>query len=98
MVNGAGTATGVRLPDVHVAGKTGTAQNPHGNDHAWFMGFAPYEDPQIAVAVFVENAGFGATWAAPIAKSVIQEYMKKIKSNSKTQSQSAEGKVVQAAF
>ncbi|MCX6149740.1 MAG: penicillin-binding protein 2 [Ignavibacteriales bacterium] len=77
VVNGAGTATGVRLPGINVAGKTGTAQNPHGKDHAWFIGFAPYEDPKIAVAVFVENAGFGATWAAPIAKAVIQEYLKK---------------------
>jgi len=97
VVNGAGTATSVRLPGIEVAGKTGTAQNPHGNDHAWFIGFAPFDKPKIAVAVFVENAGFGATWAAPIAKAVIQEYLKN-KVTPKIKSDSAEGKVVQAGF
>jgi len=77
VVNGAGTATNVRLPEVHVAGKTGTSQNPHGKDHALFIGFAPYENPQIAVAVLVENVGFGSTHAAPIAKKMIEVYMKK---------------------
>jgi penicillin-binding protein 2 len=97
VVNGAGTATFVKLPDVNVAGKTGTAQNPHGKDHAWFVGFAPYEDPKIAVAVFVENAGFGATWAAPIAKAVIREYMKKIK-NPKSIIKKAEENVISASL
>lgn len=77
VVNGAGTATFVRLPDIKIAGKTGTAQNPHGNDHAWFIAFAPYENPQIAVCVLVENAGFGATHAAPIAKKIIESYLRK---------------------
>lgn len=78
VVNGEGTARSIKLPDINIAGKTGTAQNPTGNkkDHAWFIGFAPYENPKIAVAVLVENAGFGATHAAPIAKAVIQEYLK----------------------
>ena len=98
VVNGSGTATSVRLPDVHVAGKTGTAQNPHGKDHAWFMGFAPYEDPKIAVAAFVENAGFGATWAAPIAKAVIQEYMKKLKISQKNNIQQSEENVISASL
>ncbi|HEX2867530.1 MAG TPA: penicillin-binding protein 2 [Ignavibacteriales bacterium] len=77
VVNGAGTAGNAKIPGITVAGKTGTAQNPRGKDHAWFMGFAPYEDPKIAVAVLVENAGFGATWAAPIAKSVMMAYLNK---------------------
>ncbi|MBX2977341.1 MAG: penicillin-binding protein 2 [Ignavibacteriaceae bacterium] len=77
VVNGAGTATNVRIPGVHVAGKTGTAQNPHGKDHALFIGFAPYENPQIAVAVLVENVGFGSTHAAPIAKKMIEIYLRK---------------------
>ncbi len=77
VVNGAGTGTSVRLPDIKVAGKTGTAQNPHGKDHAWFIGFAPYENPQIAVCVLVENVGFGATYAAPIAKKIIETYLRK---------------------
>lgn len=76
VVNGAGTATHVRIPGINVAGKTGTAQNPHGKDHAWFIGFAPFENPKIAIAVIVENAGFGGAVAAPIAKQLIEFYLK----------------------
>ena len=47
-------------------GKTGTVQNPHGKDHSMFIAFAPNEDPQIAMAVIVENSGYGSTWAAPM--------------------------------
>jgi len=79
VVNGAGTATRIRMKEVNIAGKTGTAQNPHGKDHAFFIGFAPYEDPKIALAIVVENAGFGATWAAPIAQKMIQTYLFKDK-------------------
>ena len=75
VVNGNGTAAGSRLPDIQMAGKTGTAQNPHGKDHAWFIGFAPYKNPKIAFCVFVENVGFGATWAAPIAKDIVEAYL-----------------------
>jgi penicillin-binding protein 2 len=83
VVNGHGTATHIRLPDIHIAGKTGTAQNPHGKDHAWFIGFAPYEAPKIAVAVLVENVGFGGTHAAPIAKRIIQTYLDSFKGQGK---------------
>ncbi len=76
VVNGSGTAAGSRIKDIQMAGKTGTAQNPHGRDHAWFMGFAPFDDPKIAVVVVIENAGFGATWAAPIAKKIVEAYLK----------------------
>jgi penicillin-binding protein 2 len=72
-----GTARRARLSDITVCGKTGTAQNPHGEDHSVFMAFAPKENPQIAIAVFVENAGFGGTWAAPIASLMIEKYLKK---------------------
>ncbi len=75
VVNGAGTASNVRLPNIKVAGKTGTAQNPHGKDHSWFVGFAPFEKPKIAVCVIVENAGYGATYAAPIARKMIETYL-----------------------
>lgn len=75
VVNGAGTATRIKMKEINIAGKTGTAQNPHGKDHAFFIGFAPYEDPKIAIAVVVENAGFGATWAAPIAQKMIKAYL-----------------------
>lgn len=70
-----GTARRARIKDIVVAGKTGTAQNPHGEDHSVFMAFAPIENPQIAIAVFVENAGFGGTWAAPIASLMIEKYL-----------------------
>ena len=79
VVNGHGTATRIRLLDVEICGKTGTAQNPHGKDHAWFVGFAPYENPKIAIAVLVENVGFGSTYAAPIAQKVIQAYLESFK-------------------
>jgi penicillin-binding protein 2 len=69
-----GTCRGVALRNVEVCGKTGTAQNPHGRDHSIFMGFAPYETPQVAISVLVENAGFGATYAVPIAKLMLQKY------------------------
>ncbi len=71
-----GTARRARLDSIVVAGKTGTAQNPHGEDHSVFIAYAPFDDPQIAVAVFVENAGFGGTWAAPIASLMIENYLK----------------------
>lgn len=77
VVNGAGTATHIKIDGIQIAGKTGTAQNPHGEDHAIFIGFAPYENPKIAVACVVENAGYGATHAAPIVKNVIEAYLKK---------------------
>lgn len=81
VVNGAGTASGIRMKEVTIAGKTGTAQNPHGADHAFFIGFAPYENPKIVLAIVVENAGFGATWAAPIAQKMIKAYLLKDKTN-----------------
>jgi penicillin-binding protein 2 len=70
-----GTALTARVPGIQVAGKTGTAQNPHGKDHAWFIGFAPYEHPRIAICVLVENAGFGGVAAAPIAGLCIEQYL-----------------------
>jgi penicillin-binding protein 2 len=70
-----GTARGAKIPDISFCGKTGTAQNPHGKDHSIFSGFAPKENPKIAIAVFVENAGFGATYAAPIASLMVEKYL-----------------------
>ncbi|MDW8436466.1 MAG: penicillin-binding protein 2 [Chloroherpetonaceae bacterium] len=72
-----GTGGRARVPGVKVAGKTGTAQNPHGEDHAWFICFAPYDNPTIALAVLVENAGFGGSVAAPIAGEWLKRYFKK---------------------
>jgi len=79
VVNGAGTATHIRMKEFNIAGKTGTAQNPPNKDHAFFIGFAPFENPQIAIAVVVENAGFGATHAAPIVKKMIEAFLLKDK-------------------
>jgi penicillin-binding protein 2 len=73
----AGTARSAWLPDISVCGKTGTAQNPHGEDHSVFIAFAPKENPKIAIAVIVENSGFGGTWAAPISSLVIEKYLKR---------------------
>ena len=70
-----GTGRWYPIEGISQAGKTGTAQNPHGKDHAIFIGFAPVEDPQIAVAVVVENAGYGATWACPVASMMIAPYL-----------------------
>ncbi len=67
-----GTGTPAQLPHVTVAGKTGTATNPRGRSHAWFVAFAPAENPRVAVAIVVENVGYGATYAAPIARDVIR--------------------------
>ncbi len=70
-----GTARGAQIPGIRICGKTGTAQNPHGRDHSIFMSFAPKEKPEIAISVYVENAGFGATWAAPIASLMVEKYL-----------------------
>lgn len=70
-----GTGRWYNIPELQICGKTGTVQNPHGEDHALFIGFAPMDDPKIAVAVAVENAGFGATWACPMATLVIEQYL-----------------------
>ncbi len=59
----------------HICGKTGTAQNPHGDNHSVFVAFAPKDHPRIAIAVLVENAGYGAEWACPIASLLIEKYL-----------------------
>lgn len=66
-----GTGSGARLSGVKVAGKTGTAENPHGDSHAWFIGFAPADNPEVVIAVIVENAGAGGSIAAPIAGQIL---------------------------
>lgn len=65
------------VPGLDVCGKTGTSENVHGEDHSVFFGFAPKNKPRIAIAVFVENAGFGAEWAAPVAGLMIEKYLNK---------------------
>lgn len=70
------TARFALLPGVEICGKTGTAQNPHGADHSIFIAFAPKDNPKIAIAVYVENGGFGSVYAAPIASLMIEKYLK----------------------
>jgi penicillin-binding protein 2 len=70
-----GTAAASKIKGVRVCGKTGTAQNPHGKDHSLFVGFAPRENPRIAIGIMVENGGWGAEWAAPIASLMIEKYL-----------------------
>jgi len=76
-VNGGagGTALNAALPNIRICGKTGTAQNPHGADHSVFIAFAPKDNPKIAIAVYIENAGFGGTWASPLASLMIEKYL-----------------------
>lgn len=71
-----GTARLAAVKGLDICGKTGTAENPHGEDHSVFICFAPRENPQIAVAVYVENAGFGASWACPIASLMVEKYLR----------------------
>lgn len=71
-----GTARSSSIPGISLCGKTGTSQNPHGKDHSVFFGFAPKTNPRIAIAVYIENAGFGGDFAAPIASLVVEKYLK----------------------
>ena len=70
-----GTAVGAQIEGIDIFAKTGTAQNPHGKNHSLFVAFAPMQDPKIAIAVVIENAGYGATWAAPIASLMMEKYL-----------------------
>lgn len=70
-----GTCRNAQFPGYEVCGKTGTAQNPHGKDHSSFMGFAPMTDPKIAICVYVENGGWGATYGVPIGGLMMEMYL-----------------------
>jgi penicillin-binding protein 2 len=76
VVNSGGTGSAAALKGIIVCGKTGTAQNPHGDAHSVFVAFAPKNNPKIAIAVYVENAGAGATYAAPVASLMIEKYIR----------------------
>lgn len=69
-----GTAHGLNYPDLEIAGKTGTAQNPHGDNHSWFACYAPASDPQLVVVALVENAGHGSEVAAPVCGKILRHY------------------------
>ncbi|MBW6459537.1 MAG: penicillin-binding protein 2 [Bacteroidales bacterium] len=72
---GSGSARWYRIDGVECCGKTGTSQNPHGKNHSVFIAFAPKDNPRIAIAAVIENSGYGATWAAPIATLVMEKYL-----------------------
>ncbi|HMS64617.1 MAG TPA: penicillin-binding protein 2 [Ignavibacteria bacterium] len=75
VVNGSGTAKAIKNSEFVLSGKTGTAQNTNGKNHSWFVGFAPFDDPRIAICVFGENQGWGATFAAPVAGAIMVRYL-----------------------
>ena len=82
VINGSnGTAKNSKIANILLCGKTGTAQNPHGEDHSIFIGFAPKNNPKIAIAVYIENGGYGSKWAAPIASLISEKYIAKSISN-----------------
>ncbi|HEX2898509.1 MAG TPA: penicillin-binding transpeptidase domain-containing protein, partial [Bacteroidia bacterium] len=70
-----GTGTRARIDSISVCGKTGTVENKAGEDHSVFMAFAPKQNPKIAIAAIVENAGFGGTWSAPICGIMMEQYL-----------------------
>lgn len=71
-----GTGRSARIDSIKVCGKTGTVQNPHGDDHSTFIAFAPKDDPKIAISVYVENGYWGSRWAAPIAGLMVEKYLR----------------------
>lgn len=91
-----GTAARTGIEGIDICGKTGTVQNPHGKNHAVFMCFAPKKNPKIAIACIVENAGYGATWAAPVATLMIEKYIKG--DTAKTSRPELEKRLIEAYF
>lgn len=89
-----GTGSSAKVSGISVSGKTGTAQNPHGKDHAWFVGYAPSENPKIAICALVENAGYGGVEAAPIAGLCIEKYLNRFINRDKPAPAQAENKTV----
>lgn len=71
-----GTARSARVPDIPICGKTGTSQNPHGEDHSVFFAFAPRQNPKIALAILVENGGYGSSYASPMGGLMIEKYLR----------------------
>jgi penicillin-binding protein 2 len=90
----AGTGAGSQIKGIDICGKTGTAQNPHGNDHSMFVCFAPRDNPKIAVAVAVENGGWGASWAAPIASLIVEKYLRDSISRPEIEQKMLEGDLI----
>jgi penicillin-binding protein 2 len=81
------------MDSIPMCGKTGTAQNPHGKDHSIFIAFAPRVNPKIAISVVIENAGFGSTWAAPIAALMVEKYLTRTVKRKEVEERMLNGKV-----
>jgi penicillin-binding protein 2 len=90
-----GTARRTKIEGLDVCGKTGTAQNPHGEDHSIFTAFAPKENPKIAISVYVENGGFGSIWAAPIASLMIEKYINRTVERKELEESMMKGNLIQ---
>jgi penicillin-binding protein 2 len=93
-----GTAAASKIKGITVCGKTGTAQNPHGHDHSLFVGFAPRENPKIAIGIMVENGGWGASWAAPIASLMIEKYLTDSISRPDLEKRMKEGVIIPSVY
>jgi penicillin-binding protein 2 len=91
-----GTARYYRMDSIRQAGKTGTVQNPHGEDHSMFIAYAPVDNPKIALSVVVENSGYGSTWAAPIASLLIEKYLTGKVIRTTTERRMHEGDLIEA--
>jgi penicillin-binding protein 2 len=90
-----GTARFNRVDSISMCGKTGTVQNPHGEDHSIFIAFAPKDDPKIAISVIVENSGFGSTWAVPITTLMIEKYLNREVSRKVVEERMINGNLIQ---
>ena len=88
-----GTAHRSRIDSISAGGKTGTAQNPHGDDHSIFIAFAPVENPKIAISIIIENGGYGSRWAAPIASLMMEKYIRGYSKRTDLEKRMMEGKI-----
>lgn len=88
-----GTAHWSKVTGIEICGKTGTAENPHGQDHSIFIAFAPKDNPKIAIAVFVENGYWGSRWAGPIATLMIENYLNGKTSRSRDEARMFNGSI-----
>jgi penicillin-binding protein 2 len=94
LVMKSGTGAASQIEGIEMCGKTGTAQNPHGADHSMFVCFAPRDNPKIAVAVAVENGGWGASWAAPIGSLMVEKYLRDSISRPEIEKRMLEGDLI----
>ena len=90
-----GTARRARIEGIEICGKTGTVENSRGKDHSVFIAFAPKHNPKIALVVYIENGGYGGTWAAPIASLMTEKYLTDSISNTTEEQRILEANLIQ---